>query len=106
MIDRGISGQTTSQMLLRFQQDVIALQPKSVVILAGINDIAQNAGPISVPQIFDNIKSMVDLAKANKASIGEGNFQALFEAIEFHWMNDLSTSLVRSWKNVLKMLLT
>ena len=66
LIDRGISGQTTSQMLLRFRQDVIALQPKSVVILAGINDIAQNAGPISVPQIFDNIKSMVDLAKANK----------------------------------------
>lgn len=66
LVDRGISGQTTSQMLLRFRQDVIDLRPKKVVILAGVNDIAQNAGPIEVSQIFDNIKSMVDLAKANK----------------------------------------
>ncbi len=69
LIDRGYSGQTTSQMLLRFRQDVIELKPKKVVILAGINDIAENAGPISVAQIFSNIQSMCDLAKANKIKV-------------------------------------
>ncbi|MEN1785557.1 MAG: SGNH/GDSL hydrolase family protein [Bacteroidota bacterium] len=63
--NRGIGGQTTPQMLLRFQQDVIALQPKVVVILAGTNDIAGNTGPITLEQIRDNILSMVQLAKAN-----------------------------------------
>ncbi len=62
-IDRGISGQTTTQMLVRFRQDVINLKPSAVVILAGINDIAQNNGPISVEEIFGNIKSMAILAK-------------------------------------------
>ena len=64
-VDRGIGGQTTPQMLLRFRQDVIALQPKKVILLAGINDIAQNTGPISLEQIMDNIKSMSEIAKAN-----------------------------------------
>lgn len=64
-INRGISGQTTPQMLLRFQQDVIALHPKVVVILAGTNDIAGNTGPMTLEQIRDNILSMVELAKAN-----------------------------------------
>ncbi|MEM1336531.1 MAG: SGNH/GDSL hydrolase family protein [Bacteroidota bacterium] len=64
-INRGIGGQTTPQMLLRFRQDVIDLQPKIVVILAGTNDIAGNTGPITLEQIRDNILSMVELAKAN-----------------------------------------
>ena len=64
-VGRGIGGQTTPQMLLRFRQDVIALQPKKVILLAGINDIAQNTGPISLDQIMDNIKSMAEIAKAN-----------------------------------------
>ena len=64
-ICRGISGQVTSQMLLRFRPDVIELQPKVVVILAGTNDIAQNQGPISLEQIAGNIFSMAELAKAN-----------------------------------------
>lgn len=64
-INRGISGQTTPQMLLRFQQDVIDLHPKAVVILAGTNDIAGNTGPMTLEQIRDNILSMVQLAKAN-----------------------------------------
>jgi lysophospholipase L1-like esterase len=64
-IGRGISGQTTSQMLLRFRQDVIDLRPKVVVILAGTNDIAQNTGPITLEQITANIVSMAELAKAN-----------------------------------------
>ncbi|MCB4798838.1 SGNH/GDSL hydrolase family protein [Neotamlana laminarinivorans] len=63
-VGRGISGQTTSQMLLRFKQDVINLKPKAVVIHAGTNDIAGNKGPISIEQIADNIFSMAELAKA------------------------------------------
>jgi lysophospholipase L1-like esterase len=65
-IDRGISGQTTPQMLIRFRPDVIALQPKAVVILAGTNDIAGNTGPMTLGQIEANLVSMAELAKANK----------------------------------------
>ncbi len=64
-VNRGISGQTTPQMLLRFRQDVIDLQPKIVVILAGTNDIAGNTGPMTLQQIHDNILSMVELAEIN-----------------------------------------
>lgn len=64
-INRGISGQTSPQMLLRFKQDVIALQPKVVVILAGTNDIAGNTGPSTLEMIVDNIKSMAELAHAH-----------------------------------------
>lgn len=64
-LDRGIGGQTTPQMLIRFRQDVIDLNPKVVVILAGINDIAGNTGPSSLKMIEDNIASMAQLAKAN-----------------------------------------
>ncbi len=64
-INRGISGQTTPQMLLRFRQDVIALQPGIVVILAGTNDIAGNTGPSTLEMIEDNLASMAELAKAN-----------------------------------------
>lgn len=64
-VNRGIGGQTTPQMLLRFRQDVIDLHPKAVVILAGTNDIAGNTGPMTLEQIHDNILSMVELAKAN-----------------------------------------
>ena len=64
-IDRGISGQTTPQMLIRFRADVIALKPKVVVILAGTNDIAGNTGPTTLPAIEDNLTSMAELARAN-----------------------------------------
>ena len=64
-VNRGISGQTTPQMVLRFRQDVIALKPRVVVILAGTNDIAGNTGPETLEQIEDNIASMTDLAEAN-----------------------------------------
>ena len=64
-INRGISGQTTPQMLIRFRQDVVALQPKVVVILAGTNDIAGNTGPSTLEMIADNIKSMAEIAQAN-----------------------------------------
>ena len=65
-INRGIGGQTTPQMLIRFRQDVINLKPKSVVILAGINDIAINTKFYSIEVIAENIFSMVELAKANR----------------------------------------
>jgi lysophospholipase L1-like esterase len=64
-INRGIGGQTTSQMLVRFRQDVIDLQPKIVVVLAGTNDIAGNSGPISNEDIEANLASMADLARAH-----------------------------------------
>src|SRR5580692_8959739 len=64
-IGRGIGGQTTPQMLLRFREDVIALQPKVVVILAGTNDIAGNTGPIRVEDIEDNYTSLAELAAAH-----------------------------------------
>lgn len=64
-VDRGISGQTTPQMLIRFRPDVIDLKPKVVVILAGTNDIASNTGPMSDEDIERNLESMADLAKAH-----------------------------------------
>jgi lysophospholipase L1-like esterase len=64
-VNRGIGGQTTPQMLIRFRQDVIALHPRVVVILAGTNDIAGNTGPSTLEMVEDNLTSMVDLARAN-----------------------------------------
>ncbi|MFD0799480.1 SGNH/GDSL hydrolase family protein [Maribacter chungangensis] len=68
-INRGISGQTTPQMLIRFRQDVIDLKPKVVVILAGTNDIAGNTGPSTIEMIVDNIKNMAELAHTNNIKV-------------------------------------
>jgi lysophospholipase L1-like esterase len=68
-INRGISGQTTSQMLVRFHQDVVALQPAAVVILAGTNDIAGNTGPIRLEDIEANYTSLAELAYANRIKL-------------------------------------
>jgi len=68
-VNRGISGQTTPQMLLRFRQDVINLKPSTVVLLAGINDIAENTGPSTIEMIANNIISMAELAKANQIKV-------------------------------------
>jgi lysophospholipase L1-like esterase len=68
-VDRGISGQTTPQMLLRFRPDVLAFKPKAVVILAGTNDIAGNTGPTSDETIEGNLASMSELAVANKVKV-------------------------------------
>jgi lysophospholipase L1-like esterase len=65
LVGRGISGQVSSQMLVRFRQDVIGLKPECVVIMCGINDIGLNQGRISVENIMGNIISMAELAKAN-----------------------------------------
>ena len=64
-INRGIGGQTTPQMLVRFHQDVVALKPKAVVIHAGTNDIAGNTGPSTLEMIEDNLASMAEIARAN-----------------------------------------
>lgn len=65
ILDRGISGQTTPQMVVRFYQDVVSLRPRIVHIMAGTNDVAANTGPTSDDQFKNNITAMVDLAKAN-----------------------------------------
>ena len=68
-VNRGISGQTTPQMLVRFYADVIDIQATTVVILAGTNDIAGNTGPMSIDMILNNIKSMTDIALANNVKV-------------------------------------
>lgn len=68
-VGRGISGQTTSEMLVRFRRDVLDLEPEAVAILAGINDIAQNNGYISLENTFGNIVSMCELAKAHRIKV-------------------------------------
>ncbi len=81
-INRGISGQTTPQMLVRFRPDVIDLEPRAVVILAGINDIAGNTGPMTLDAIFNNIKSMADLADANNIQV---ILSSVLPAYDFPW---------------------
>src|SRR5437764_8699897 len=73
-VNRGIGGQTTPQMLVRYRQDVIDLQPKVVVILAGTNDIAGNTGPMRLEDIEANYASLSDLARAN-------NIRVIFSSI-------------------------
>ena len=81
-IDRGISGQTTPQMLVRFRQDVIDLKPAVVVLLCGINDIAENTGPSTLEMIEGNITSMVELAKANGIKVV---MCSVLPAYDFPW---------------------
>lgn len=85
-VDRGISGQTTSEMLVRFRADVIDLKPQAVVILAGINDIAQNNGYIALEHVFGNIVSMVELAKVNNI---RPILCAVLPAYDFPWRQGL-----------------
>lgn len=68
-VGRGIGGQTTPQLLVRFRQDVVDLRPAVVVILAGTNDVAGNTGPSTQAMIEDNLKSMVEIAQANGISV-------------------------------------
>jgi len=88
-INRGISGQTTPQMLLRFRPDVIDLKPKVVVILAGTNDIAGNTGWTSLETIIGNIKSMSELANSNGIKVV---ISSILPAIEYLWKPGLEPS--------------
>ena len=81
-VGRGISGQTTPQMLVRFRQDVVALEPKVVVILAGINDIAGNTGPSTQEMIADNVMGMTEIAKANGIRVV---LSSVLPASDFPW---------------------
>lgn len=81
-INRGISGQTTPQILLRFRADVIALVPTVVVVLAGVNDIAENTGPSTPEMIISTISSMAELAKANHIKI---ILCSVLPSINFWW---------------------
>ena len=86
-INRGISGQTSPQMVLRFRQDVIDLDPKVVVILAGTNDIAGNTGPMTLEQTEDNLASMADLATANHIRVV---LCSVTPAFDFPWKTGLT----------------
>jgi lysophospholipase L1-like esterase len=88
-LDRGISGQTTPQMLLRFRADVIDLQPKVVVILAGTNDIAGNTGPSTLKMIEDNLASMCELAKANNIHVV---LSSVLPVYDYPWHKGLQPS--------------
>ncbi len=81
-INRGISSQTTSQILERFQNDVIDLQPKCVIILAGTNDIAENNGPIFIEKIMENIVEMVEKSLKNNSKVV---LCSILPANNFYW---------------------
>lgn len=81
-VNRGISGQTTPQMLIRFRPDVIALKPKAVVILAGTNDISGNTGPATLEEIEGNLMSMAELAKVNDIKVVFSSVMPVTDAIK------------------------
>jgi lysophospholipase L1-like esterase len=85
-INRGIGGQTSPQMLVRFRADVIALKPSVVVLLAGANDIAQNTGPSTLEMIANNIFSMVELAEANHIKV---ILCSVLPVFDFYWRQGL-----------------
>ena len=89
-INRGIGGQTTPQMLLRFRADVIDLKPKVVVILAGTNDIAGNTGPMTLEEIRDNIISMAELARANNIKV---IISSVLPAYDYIWRPGLEPNI-------------
>lgn len=82
ILDRGISGQTTSQMLVRFREDAIDLHPAVVQILAGTNDIAGNTGPTTLAQIQDNIETMAELAKAHGITV---MLASIPPSVKYNW---------------------
>lgn len=85
-IGRGVSGQTTAQILTRFQRDAVALHPDVVVILAGTNDIAENGGPVTLDMIEDNIASMADIARAHHIGVV---LSSVLPVLDYHWHKGL-----------------
>jgi acyl-CoA thioesterase I len=91
-VNRGISGQSSSQMLVRFWQDVIDLKPKVVLILAGTNDLAGNTGPVTLEQVEGNIMSMADLARANGI---RAVLCSVLPSVKFWWHPELENPAPR-----------
>ena len=85
-INRGIGGQTTSQMLIRFKPDVVDLKPEIVVVLAGTNDIAENTGPSNAKMITDNIFSMAEIAKAYQMKVV---LSSILPVYEYDWAKEI-----------------
>lgn len=97
LINRGIGGQTTPQILLRFRQDVIDLKPVAVVILAGINDIAGNTGPSTLKMITDNFQSMAELANAAGIKV---ILCTLLPSNRIPWRNNMNPAVIVSELNI------
>ncbi len=89
-VNRGISGEVTAQMLIRFRQDVVELNPATVFILAGTNDIAENLGPTTLQAITDNIKSMAEVARANEIDV---IIASVLPASEYGWRPGLEPDI-------------
>ena len=85
-LDRGISGQISPQLLIRFRQDVINLKPKAVIILAGSNDLAGNKGHVSNETVMNNIKSMAELARKNRIKVILCKYLPIYE---YPWNKNL-----------------
>lgn len=94
-INRGISGQSSQQMVLRFHQDVVDLHPKVVVILAGTNDIAEKTGPMTPEMTLDDLRAMVEMARANGI---RPVICSIPPAIDFYWNKGLNPApKIREW---------
>jgi lysophospholipase L1-like esterase len=89
-VNRGISGQTTPQMLVRFRADVVDLDAAAVVLLAGTNDIAGNTGPVTLEMILDNIKSMTEIAQANNIKV---ILCSVLPAFDYPWRPGLAPNI-------------
>ena len=89
-VNRGISGQTTPQMLVRFRANVVDLDAAAVVLLAGTNDIAGNTGPVTLEMILDNIKSMTEIAQANDIKV---ILCSVLPAFDYPWRPGLAPNV-------------
>ena len=89
-VNRGIGGQTTPQMLVRFRADVVDLDAAAVVLLAGTNDIAGNTGPVTLEMILDNIKSMTEIAQANDIKV---ILCSVLPAFDYPWRPGLAPNI-------------
>jgi lysophospholipase L1-like esterase len=89
-VNRGTSGQTTPQMLVRFRADVVDLDAAAVVLLAGTNDIAGNTGPVTLEMILDNIKSMTEIAQANNIKV---ILCSVLPAFDYPWRPGLAPNV-------------
>ncbi len=99
-VNRGISGQTTAQMVVRFHQDVVDLHPAVVVILAGTNDVAENTGPMTPEMTLDDFRSMAEMARANHIQVVVAS---ILPAGDFSWHKGLEPApKIRSLNSLLK----